>query len=117
MTSGRSSQSRVRSSSSSLVSIALTHLDASYYYLRNALHDHPDVACITLLQNTKSAMSPKSTIFIDEKVLPNVGAPLKTVQLDISMMASLAGRERSEGDWKKIVEAAELKIAELVTYD
>ncbi len=64
-------------------------------------------------------MSPDSAILIDEKVLSEVGRPLPqhVAQLDISMMANLAGRERTEADWKEIAEATDLELRNLVTYD
>ena len=65
----------------------------------------------------KAAMSSKSAILIDEIVLPDVGAQWQAAQLDISMMASLAGRERSERDWKRVVEEAGLQIKDIFAYD
>lgn len=89
---------------------------ASYYYLRNILHNYPDEACITILRNVKTAMSSHSAILIDEKVLPRVGVPLQIAQLDVAMMASLAGRERNEEDWRTVVSAADLEIQEIIAY-
>nr|UZP47903.1 putative O-methyltransferase [Cladonia uncialis subsp. uncialis] len=91
--------------------------DASFYYLRNILHDYPDVGCVTLLKNIKPAMSCDSAILIDEIVLPDVDTQWQAAQLDISMMASLAGRERSETEWRKVVDAAGLKIEQILAYD
>lgn len=62
-------------------------------------------------------MSDQSVILIDEIVLPEVGLGVQAAQLDISMMASLAGRERSRADWREIVEAAELRIDDVLTYE
>ena len=62
-------------------------------------------------------MSDHSVILIDEMVLPEVGAEVQASQLDISMMASLAGRERSRTDWSRIVEAAGLRINDVLTYE
>ncbi len=117
MTSEPNSQWKVCINSSYPLPITLTCPDASYYYLRNVLHDHPDAARITLLRNIRSAMSRGSTILVDEKVLPDLGAPLQALQLEMCMLASLAGRGRIEADWRRVVEAAELKVADIVTYD
>lgn len=75
------------------------------------------MACVTLLRNIRAAMSYKSAILIDEIVLPDVGAQWQAAQLDIGMMASLAGRERSRGDWKRVVEEAGLRIKDINAYD
>ncbi|KAL8729060.1 MAG: hypothetical protein Q9166_004977 [cf. Caloplaca sp. 2 TL-2023] len=90
---------------------------ASYYYLRNILHDHPDSACATFLENIGSAMSKESTILIDEIVLLDVGAQWQAAQLDMGMMASLAGRERTKADWERVVEGAGLTIKGISVYE
>ena len=56
-------------------------------------------------------------ILIDEIVLPDVGAQWQAAQLDIGMMASLARRERSKGDWKRVVEESGLRIKDIIAYD
>lgn len=66
-------------------------LDASFYFLSNILHDYPDVGCVTLLKNIKTAMSCDSAIPIDGIVLSGVNTQWHAVQLDISMMASGQG--------------------------
>ena len=95
----------------------LTGLGASYYYLRNVLHDFPDEACVSILRNIKAAMSQSSTVLIDEMVLPRVGAAWQAAQLDIALMASLAGRERSEADWRALVVKAGLSITSMELYE
>ena len=62
-------------------------------------------------------MSDQSMVLIDEMVLPEMGAEVQAAQLDISMMASLAGRERSRAEWGRIVEAAGLQINDVLTYE
>ena len=97
--------------------LILICLGASYYYLRNVLHDHPDEACVKILRNIKAAMSQDSAILIDEMVLPRVGAAWQAAQLDIAMMASLAGRERGEADWRAVVVEAGLCIRSMELYE
>jgi demethylsterigmatocystin 6-O-methyltransferase len=65
------------------------------YYLRNVLHDYSDVKCVSILRNTVAAMGPESVILIDEMVVPNERASWRAMQIDITMMACLASRERS----------------------
>ena len=61
-------------------------------------------------------MSDSATILLDEIVMPEVGAGVQAAQLDISMMASLAGKERSLAEWRDIVDAAKLEIQEVLMY-
>ena len=71
---------------------------------------------MTLLKNTAAAMDKNSVILIDEMILPNKGINWQQGQLDIAMMAALAARERSRGDWESLLDAAGLKIAKVFTY-
>ena len=89
---------------------------ASFYYLRNVLHDYPDEKCIVLLHNTMAAMSKVSRILIDEMILPNVGTNWQAAQLDIGMMSSLAAMERSENQWRALLDSAGMLIEEVYTY-
>jgi demethylsterigmatocystin 6-O-methyltransferase len=50
-------------------------------------------------------------------VLPNSGIPLEATQLDMTMMSSLASRERTEEQWHKLLEGAGLKINKVYTYN
>ena len=58
-------------------------------------------------------MSPESSILIDDWVLPDVGAPLPGASEDMFMMLLLSGMERSESQWKNIVEASGLEIKKI----
>lgn len=49
-------------------------------------------------------MAPDSLILIDELILPNSGVRWRQAHLDMLMMASLAGRERTHDQWEKLVE-------------
>ena len=89
---------------------------ARHYYLRNVLHDYPDASCIVLLRNISAAMSADSALLIDELVLPNSSVALHVAELDIGMMASLAGKERSEGEWRALLEEAGLAVKVVVIY-
>ena len=90
---------------------------ARAYYMRNVLHDYPDQKCILLLQKTVEAMSSESVIIIDEIIIPNKGAHARSVQLDITMMISLASMERTEKQWDTLLAAAGLSVLEKKTYN
>ena len=94
----------------------MTVQGASFYYLRNVLHDYPDEKCIVLLHNTVAAMSKGSKILIDEMILPDVGTRWQAAQLDIGMMSSLAAMERSKRQWYALMDSADLMIEEVYPY-
>ncbi len=84
--------------------------------MRNILHDYPDDKCATILRNTAAALGHDSRILVDEMVLPNTGTHWEAAQLDMVMMTCLAARERTRGQWEKLVDEAGLRIVETHRY-
>ena len=79
--------------------------------MRYILHDHTDEKCRKILKNVVGAMSPGySKLLIFEFILPDVGAPLYPSLLDINMMAILSGMERTEKQWKALLDSVGLEI-------
>ncbi|KAG9205029.1 hypothetical protein G6514_009488 [Epicoccum nigrum] len=91
--------------------------NAKFYYLRHILHDWTDEDCVRILQNIVPALSSNSRIVIDEVVLPDTNVPWQCAFMDLTMMSSLGGRERSEEEWISLLSRAGLQIDELHTYD
>ncbi|KAL8939062.1 MAG: hypothetical protein Q9216_003569 [Gyalolechia sp. 2 TL-2023] len=89
---------------------------AKVYYLRNVLHDWPDAKAELILKNTIDAMDKESVILVDEKILPNVGASNVAAGVDLQMMMSYAAQERSEKQWKALMDRVGLKVEELWYY-
>ena len=56
-----------------------------------------------------------SKIILNELVLPDQGCNLIAAQVDITMMACCASTERSERQWRQLVESAGLKIERIWT--
>ena len=90
---------------------------AKFYYLRHILHDWPDEDCIRILSNIIPAMGPESLVVLDEVVLPDTRLPWQVAIMDIAMMASLGGIERSKGEWANLLARAGLKMVGVHRYD
>ena len=89
---------------------------ARAYYLRNIMHDWPDDKCQLILSSLASAMRPGySKILLNELVLPDQGCDIIAAQVDITMMAVVAGIERTERQWHDLVGSAGLKIENIWT--
>lgn len=84
--------------------------------MRNIMHDYPDDKCIAILHQLRSAMTPDSVVLIDEMVLPNQGAHWLAATLDLMVMSSLGAMERSEKQWRDLLDAAGFRIKEIFTY-
>ncbi|KAL8708122.1 MAG: hypothetical protein Q9220_006976 [cf. Caloplaca sp. 1 TL-2023] len=84
---------------------------APFYHLRAILHDWPDDLCHSILTHTAAAMHPAfSKLLISEFILADTDTGLFPATLDIQMMGLHAGMERSESQWRSLLEAAGLKI-------
>ena len=55
-------------------------------------------------------MSPESSLLIDEWVLPDAGAPLAGASEDLMTLMLLSGMERTESQWKALLESVGLEI-------
>ncbi|KAL9090484.1 MAG: hypothetical protein Q9165_005245 [Trypethelium subeluteriae] len=90
---------------------------ARAYYMRNILHDYPDEAGAKILRQLVTAMDKDSVILIDEMVLPTTGTHWRAAQLDFTMMSAMAAMERTEQQWKDLLDKAGLKIKKVVVYN
>ncbi|KAF2473185.1 S-adenosyl-L-methionine-dependent methyltransferase [Lindgomyces ingoldianus] len=90
---------------------------AKFYYLRHVLHDWMNDDCIKILKAIVPAMGPESRVIIDEVVLPDTNVPWQAAYMDITMMASLGGMERTKAEWEILMDQAGLKILEIHKYD
>lgn len=84
--------------------------------MRNILHDWSDEKCKDILSHLREAMAPDSFVLIDEMVLPSKGTSYQAMQLDITMMAGLASKERTEKQWVILLDSAGFSIAERYVY-
>jgi len=90
-------------------------LDAHIYLLRRILHDFYEPVCIQILRNIASAMGPKSRLIIADMIMPEkteVGGEMTIYWMDFSMMM-LNGEEKSEKEFREMVEEAGLEIVKI----
>lgn len=90
---------------------------AKAFYLRSVLHDWPDTQAIQILSNIRDAMADDSMVLINEKVLPEKGVTLFEAMLDWQMMACLAAAERTEAQWRELLQKAGLEVVRIWTGD
>ncbi|KAL2797363.1 S-adenosyl-L-methionine-dependent methyltransferase [Aspergillus keveii] len=89
---------------------------ARAYYMHSVLHDWTDADCRRILFNLVPAMKRGySKILINENVIPSTNAYWETTSLDIIMMADFASQERTETQWRSLVESVGLKIVKIWT--
>jgi hypothetical protein len=79
------------------------------------MHNYQDSTCVQILQNTASAMGPKSRLLIAEMVVPTrapLGSDLTPYWMDIAMLA-IGGKERSEKEFARVLNAAGLRLVKI----
>ena len=69
------------------------------------------------MKNITPAMDSSSEIWIDEVVVPDVGATEAQANWDLTMLTCVAGLERSRGQWDQLLDGAGLAIREIWTVD
>jgi ubiquinone/menaquinone biosynthesis C-methylase UbiE len=96
---------------------------ADVYFFRWILHDWPTKYCIKILSALKPALKPGARVVLMEAVLPERGVlrPFQERRLrhfDMIMKMLYNAMERTEADWRKLVEEADdegrFKVAELI---
>ncbi len=80
--------------------------DADAYLLKRILHDWNDQECVQILSNIRRAASGKGGVFIIEHIVPGPDTPHFAKLFDIHMMCWGTGRERMEGEYARLLEAA-----------
>ena len=84
---------------------------ARAYYMRYILHDWGDESALTILGHLKDAMEPEySRVLINEIVMADQGAAWQHTSLDLFMMALLTNYERTEQEWRDLIQRAGLKV-------
>ena len=88
--------------------------NADLYVLKRILHDWDDEACVILLSNCRAAMADKGRVLVIDTVIPPGNAPHGGKVLDVMMLASLPGRERTEAELRGLFARAGLQLSRLI---
>jgi len=86
------------------------NIGAKFYHLRTVLHMFSDDKCREILQNIVQAMGKDSLILIEEMVLPDTHIHWQAAQLDLTMMVVLAATERTETQWRELLDSVGLAV-------
>jgi hypothetical protein len=85
---------------------------ARAYHFRAIFHDWPDEKCRQILDQIIAVMTPGySKVLISEFILPDDKTRPFPASLDVQMMGLHAGRERSESQWRSLLDRSGLIIS------
>jgi hypothetical protein len=83
------------------------------YVLKSIIHDWDDQRCIRVLKNCVAMMPAEGRVLCVDRVLPPLGdtTAAGAKLLDMLMMVSLPGHERTEAEWRSLYSQAGLRLA------
>jgi hypothetical protein len=85
------------------------------YVLKRIIHDWTDETCVKILRNIRTAMAPGARVLIADTVIPEGNTRHGGKVLDMLMMASLEGRERTESEFAQLLDQSGLKLVRVHT--
>jgi hypothetical protein len=85
------------------------------YVLKTVIHDWDDARCVQVLRDCRDRLPADGRIVCVDKVLPPMGdtSAAGAKLLDMLMLVSLPGKERTEAEWRALFERAGLRVAAL----
>uniref|UniRef100_A0A0D2YHH5 O-methyltransferase C-terminal domain-containing protein n=1 Tax=Fusarium oxysporum (strain Fo5176) TaxID=660025 RepID=A0A0D2YHH5_FUSOF len=87
---------------------------ARAYFMHNVLHDWEDKQACQILKHLADAMEAGySRLLIHESLVSSAKPLARVTTSDITMMACLAAKERTELEWIKLVESAGLRVLKI----
>ncbi len=86
------------------------------YFWKRVFHDFSDKEGIQLLRLNRS-IAPTAQVIICEMILARDGTPSIEKRWSLLMRVVTSGRERTLGDWKELIEAADYQLVKVVPTD
>lgn len=84
------------------------------YLLSRILHDWPDEKAGLILANCRKAVKNDGLLLIREAVIPEGDAPSPGKQLDLTMMFMLGGMERTEREWRHLLQGSKFALRRVI---
>ncbi|MBT8340644.1 MAG: methyltransferase [Desulfatitalea sp.] len=84
------------------------------YLLSHILHDWPDEQCRIILANCRRAMKTESRLLIVEMVIQPGNEPCIAKLLDLEMLVTTGGRERTEKEFRALLESSGFKLSRTI---
>ncbi|MEO3757526.1 methyltransferase [Mycobacterium sp. B14F4] len=84
------------------------------YVMKNIIHDWDDESSSTILRNIRTAIAPNGKLLLLEMVLPERTTSFIGYQLDLEMLITVGGRERTRTDYAKLLSRAGFRLDRVV---
>jgi hypothetical protein len=87
---------------------------ADAYLLKGIIHDWNDEAAVKILKNCRQAIRANGTLLLLETVLIPSTDPGSAL-MDVLMMVLTGGRERTEAEFRSLLEAANFSLTQVIS--
>lgn len=84
------------------------------YIMKHIIHDWDDERAITILKNIKQAMNDGGRVLLVESVIEPANQPDFGKLMDIEMLVSPGGKERTEEEYKDLFARAGLRLTRII---
>lgn len=88
--------------------------EAEAYILSNIIHDWDDAEAEQILANVRKAAPRGAKIFLMEEIMPDTPALHTSMIVDIIMLAATGGRERTRGQYERMLDRNGFKMHRIV---
>nr|WP_231976659.1 acetylserotonin O-methyltransferase [Mycobacterium sp. E740] len=80
------------------------------YVMKNIIHDWDDESALTILRNIRTAIAPDGKLLLFEMVLPERATSFVGFQLDLEMLVTVGGKERTRADYAELLRRAGFRL-------
>lgn len=87
---------------------------ADVYVMKHIIHDWDDEKCVTILNNIREAMGEDGRVLTCEVVVPEGNDPHFSKFMDLEMLVSPGGVERTEKEYRDLYAAAGLRLTRII---
>ncbi len=84
------------------------------YMMKHIIHDWDDERALTILRNIKQAMNPGGRVLLVESVVPDGNTPDLSKLMDIEMLVSPGGKERTAKEYEDLFAQAGLRLTRIL---
>jgi SAM-dependent methyltransferase len=88
--------------------------DGDTYLLKSVLHNWTDADAQRILECCHRAMAPGARLLVAERIVPADAGPSEAKLFDINMLVVLGGRERTEADYHRLLEASGFAVRRVI---
>lgn len=87
---------------------------ADAYFMKHIIHDWNDEQCVTILNHIRQVMPDDGRVLVAEVVVPEGNEPHFAKFMDLEMLVSPGGVERTEKEYRELFAAAGLRLTRIV---